>query len=441
MQVKNVQRETLDFKALFEAAPGLLLVVATSDLTIAAASDAFARAAKTSRSELVGCNLFDVLPEKPGAREPSGSFHLRGAVDRVLETRGPEVMAARSFDVSRPAAGSAEEHHWVASCSPLLAEDGRIPFIILGFEAAGRERAPDPLATGSESLNHARLLLQQELVTDKIEIDLLAREITLRKRTVESAMSSAVMARDEAMRTSGLKTRFLAMISHELRTPLTALCLQVERMQRFVGDLNERHRESLERIAFSSTRLREMIETLLEYARVDAGRVAINPVSFDLRETVRKTLENHRHEAEQRGLAVRHSAPAAPVLVNSDQRLVELVMSNLVDNAIKYTVEGSVEVTLAPSENGAHRVAVRDSGVGIPDEQQKKIFEPFEQLASSSHHLLGIGLGLALVRDIAAALGGSIELESREGHGSTFTFVVPSITIGSLAPAVDPAGG
>ena len=437
MQVlKSGQRNTPDFQALFRAVPGLYLAVSPSDLSIVAITDAFARAAMTSGREVAGRGLFEVLPESPGDPARVGASHLRSAIERVLATSAPDVMAAHRFEIRRPAAagGGTEERQWIASCQPLMGDDGRVAFVIIGVEDITQASAMrDELASNLQAIRRARDILQQELVTDRGDIDGLAGELALRKRTVESAMSSAVAARDEAMRTSGLKTRFLAMISHELRTPLTALCLQVERMQRFVADLNDRHRESLERIAFSSTRLREMIETLLEYARVDAGRVAINPVSFDLHETVRRTLENHRHEAEQRGLTVTLSPPTLAALVLSDRRLVELVISNLVDNAIKFTNDGGVDVALTRGENGAYRVAVRDTGPGIPAEQQKKIFEPFEQLSAGGHHLSGIGLGLALVRDIAAALGGRIELDSREGQGSTFVFVVPSITAATPA--------
>ena len=223
------------------------------------------------------------------------------------------------------------------------------------------------------------------------------------------------------------RRRFLGMISHELRTPLTALCLQVERMQRNGADLEYRHQESLERIALSAGRLREMIETLLEYARIESGHVVVNVANFDLCDSVQKTVDYHRDEAEQRGLVLRCSAPETPTLVSTDRRLVELVLSNLIDNAIKFTTGGRVDIVLGRSPEGAHRVAVSDSGPGIPEAQQKRIFEPFEQLDSPlpKQRLGGIGLGLALVRDIAGALGGRIELVSKPQEGSTFTFFLP----------------
>jgi signal transduction histidine kinase len=423
-------RTAPDFGALFEATPGPCLAMSPGDLTIVAATDSFLRSTALVRAEIIGRNLFEIVVDGSNARAADGRGVLRTAVDEVLQTLAPKTLDARRLDFRSPAGGgeATSKRRWLVSTSAVLGPDRVVTSLVLAFEDVTQAGIlKDELTANLETIERARLLLQGELASDRAEIDVLARELALRKRAVESAMSSAVVARDEALRTGGLKTRFLAMISHELRTPLTALCLQVERMQRHAGDLDHRHRESLDRIAFSSTRLREMIDTLLEYARVDAGRVAVNPMSFDLREAVKRTLENHRHEAEQRGLVVRHEPPATPALVRSDQRLVELVISNLIDNAIKFTNDGGVEVTLGCSPNGAHHVAVRDSGPGIPDEQQKKIFEPFEQLTSDNRRRSGIGLGLALVVDIAAALEGRIELRSKPGEGSTFTFVVPSL--------------
>jgi signal transduction histidine kinase len=245
---------------------------------------------------------------------------------------------------------------------------------------------------------------------------------------LEAAVAALTRARDQAEHASQLKTRFLGMVSHELRTPLTALSLHVDRLQRSSRDLDPRDDESLKRIACSAGRLREMIETLLEYARIEGGRVTTNSGPFDLGLMVARTVENHRFCAEQKGLAIGFALRAAPAVVVSDQRLVELVVSNLVDNAIKYTSAGAIEVTLSRGRDGAFRISVHDSGRGIPAEHQAEIFEPFQQLGPPSSEAPGIGLGLALARDIAGALCGQIELVSRAGEGSTFTLILPQKT-------------
>jgi len=440
--LRNGDRVAPDFRALFEAIQAPCLAFSVPDLTVRAVNAAFLGVYAMPEEEVLGRGLSKLF----GAAHEVGPSQLAGrlsaAIDRVLASRTPDVI---SIEIGHPfralgtaAAGSAEARQWTATTAPVAADDGSVAFVVQTFaDITPVTRAHQELAGRGEVYARALALLQQELGTDRTELDFLATEMTLRKRATEAAMAAATAARDDAQRTSQLKTRFLGMISHELRTPLTALCLQVERMQRNSLDLDYRHQESLERIAFSASRLREMIETLLEYARIEAGHVVVNEARFDLGNSVQSTVDHHRDEAEQRGLELRCSAPGAPALVYTDRRLVELVLSNLIDNAIKFTTGGRVDVTLGRSSDGAHRVAVTDSGPGIPEEQQKRIFEPFEQLDSRSPRQRqgGIGLGLALVRDIAGALGGHIELVSRPREGSTFTFVLSPGARDGSAPA------
>jgi signal transduction histidine kinase len=372
------------------------------ELRAAAANASFLRATALSGDEVLGRDVRELFAAPGGAGTSDLVDSLRGALARALSSHSPDVMSVEIGRLSLPpgdlfGAGAAGSH-WTVTTTPLVSDGGGIAFVMQSFE-----------------------------------------DVTAVTRA-EAATAAAIAARDDAQRTSQLKTRFLGMISHELRTPLTALCLQVERMQRNGADLGYRHQESLDRIAFSAGRLRELIETLLEYARIESGHVVVNTTRFDLSDSVRQTADYHRDEAEQRGLDLRCSAPAKPAMVFTDRRLVELVLSNLIDNAIKFTAEGRVDIAVGQSADGALWVAVSDSGPGIPDAQQKRVFEPFEQLDSllPKQRLGGIGLGLALVRDIAGALGGRIELVSRPREGSTFTFVLPSGPPMSAAPAGEP---
>jgi signal transduction histidine kinase len=372
------------------------------ELTAAAANRAFLRATALSGDEVLGRDVCELFAASGGGGTSDLAAHLRGALDRALSSHAPDLMSVEIRGPSLSRGGllgdGTERCLWTVTTTPLVSEGGDIDFVVQSFE-----------------------------------------DVTPVTRA-EVATAAAIAARDDARRTSQLKTRFLGMISHELRTPLTALCLQVERMQRNGADLDHRHQESLERIAFSAGRLREMIETLLEYARIEGGHVVVNTTRFDLSDSVQKTVDYHRDEAEQRGLALRCSAPEKPAMVFTDRRLVELVLSNLIDNAIKFTAEGRVDIALGQSADGALWVAVSDSGPGIPEAQQKRVFEPFEQLDSPAPKQRpgGIGLGLAVVRDIAGALGGRIELVSRPREGSTFTFFLPSGPPASAAPAREP---
>ena len=390
--MKNGDRPAPEFRAAFEAAPARHLALTAHELSIIAVSDAFLRATRLDRAEVVGRRLFELLSTDDPSRS-ARAHSLRGSIQKVIETCAPDVVPAPVYAPRGlgGAGGSAGQPEWVAVNSPVLDDAGHVTLIVHALEEGSGAHA-----------------LQEQL-------------------------ARTVAARDEALRTSQLKTRLLGMVSHELRTPLTALSLQVERMQRNAAELNQRHQESLERIAVSAGRMREMIETLLEYARVEGGHVTVVEMAFDLADSVRSSVAHHRHEAERRGLEMRCRLQVAPAVVHSDQRLVDLVISNLVDNAIKFTPAGRVEVVLDRSPDGSHRVSVTDTGPGIAEPQQKRIFEPFEQLGSGRPPLAGIGLGLALVRDISAALGGRIELVSQLNQGSTFTLVLPPANAAAAA--------
>lgn len=389
MRLLNGERTAPDFRALFEATRTPCLAIGLPELTALAANASFLRATGLTEEDVLGRDLCEVFAAPAGAGTSEVAARLGSALDRALSSLAPDVMpielAGAYLRRGGPAVAEADPRQWTATTTPVKGADGKVAFVVQSFE-----------------------------------------DVTPVTRA-EAATAVAIAARDDSQRTSQLKTRFLGMISHELRTPLTALCLQVERMQRNGADLDCRHQESLERIAFSAARVREMIETLLEYARIESGHVVVNTTGFDLGDSVHKTVDYHRDEAEQRGLDLRCSAAETPSPVFTDRRLVELVLSNLIDNAIKFTTAGRVDITLGQSADGAHRVAVSDSGPGIPEAQQKRIFEPFAQLDSPlpKQRLGGIGLGLALVRDIASALGGRIELVSKPHEGSTFTFVLP----------------
>jgi signal transduction histidine kinase len=277
------------------------------------------------------------------------------------------------------------------------------------------------------SIKRAREVLQVELSGTRQGLESLAREVMSRKRELESAVESMRVARDHAEHASQVKTNFLRLVSHELRTPLTAISLQLQLLQRHrAGALTTKEQESLRKMNSAALRLQDLIESLLEHARIDAGRLFTEKAPFDLHALAETLRDEAEPKAEEKGLTLALNAPSELPLLESDRRLVRLVLSNLVDNAIKFTAAGEVEIRLT-QEAGEHRIFVRDTGAGIPRELHRTIFEPFEQLEPISRkHTPGVGLGLALVSEMVLALGGRIELESEPGRGSTFTVRLPS---------------
>jgi signal transduction histidine kinase len=291
--------------------------------------------------------------------------------------------------------------------------------------------SPDELRARASNLitvKRARDVLQQALETQTRDLEQLARDLAQRKRDLQTALESTRVAREHAEQASQLKTNFLSMVSHELRSPLATLQLQLERIEsRGAEGMGADALMLVKRMTSSARRLQDLIEGLLQYARIQSGRLATEIESFDLHALARDVLEEVRPHAEDKGLALSIANAGAIPPLDSDPRLVRLILVNLLGNAIKFTERGTVELALAHLGD-VHRIAVKDTGPGIPPEHQTRIFEPFEQVEPArKKHLVGVGLGLALVREMVTSLRGALELESRVGVGSTFQVLLPSI--------------
>jgi len=276
------------------------------------------------------------------------------------------------------------------------------------------------------TIKRARTVLQTELESQARDLESLAGEVVTRRRELETALEAMRAAREQAERASQVKTNFLGLVSHELRSPLAVIQLQLELLSRdpdvpFTGQ----QREAIERVRRSSQRLSDLIESLLEHARIESGRVALSIERFDPSLLAAEVAAELAPQAESKGLALRVSAPSVRQEVETDPRLLRLILVNLLGNAIKYTQQGFVSLTVEQVGQES-RFCVQDTGPGIPDGKKDHVFEPFTQLESVRNGLApGVGLGLALVRQMTRALGGRIELESMMGTGSTFTVVLP----------------
>lgn len=302
-----------------------------------------------------------------------------------------------------------------------LLGEGTLDYLVKPFSA------PELVARARNlvALKRTRDVLQNELDTQVRDLDVLASELAQQKRELASALETARSARDEAERASRVKSTFLRMVSHELRTPLAALLLQLDRLGRMADEIPEKPRELLLRCTTGARKLGRLVESVLEYTRIEAGRLEVTKESFDAREMASEVVALTQPHAEQKALGLKlHVAQALP-RVQSDPRLVRLVLFNLVENAVKFTERGEVDVNV-DIQGEYLKISVRDSGPGIPEEQQSLAFQPFEQLVpNESKSQPGIGLGLALVREMVNALGGSIDVSSRQGGGACFTVRVP----------------
>ncbi|HSP80289.1 MAG TPA: ATP-binding protein, partial [Myxococcaceae bacterium] len=208
-------------------------------------------------------------------------------------------------------------------------------------------------------VKRVRELLRSELASQQEDLEALAREVTARGRELSLALEAMRAAREQAERASEIKSIFMSLVSHELRTPLTALQLQLERLRRDKTEpLSERQAWRVQRLVASSRRLRELVDSLLEYTRLDSGRLLLQPATFHPAALAAEAVEELRPLAEQKGLRLELDADEAGF--TSDPRLVRLILVNLVGNAIKFTDQGQVRVTLR-LEEGVLRLVVRDT--------------------------------------------------------------------------------
>ena len=244
-----------------------------------------------------------------------------------------------------------------------------------------------------------------------------------RARAHEAERAARVRA-DEANRA---KSEFLATMSHELRTPLNAIAGYAELLDMELhGPITEPQHDAIARIQRSQRHLLGLINDVLNFARIEAGHVTIELSDVAMHKTLATIETLIAPQMQRKRLAYSYEACDSELIVRADEEKLQQVLLNVLSNAIKFTdVGGSVTVTCTTDDTRA-RIAVKDTGVGIPPDKQEKIFEPFVQLdAGPTRAHEGTGLGLAISRDLARAMGGDLAVESEVGAGSTFTLTIP----------------
>jgi two-component system CheB/CheR fusion protein len=244
------------------------------------------------------------------------------------------------------------------------------------------------------------------------------RDISDRKRYERALVES----KERAEELAEMRSMFLSTLSHDVRSPLTAIMNMASVLRR---RMDEEDREMVDRIERSTEQLRKILDSILRMAKLEAGDTFAVPEEFDLVDTVEDVLDLHEPLADDEELWVVYRGPDPPVDVELDNRFMTQILSNLVDNAVKYTEQGEVVVELSETPERV-RIAVSDTGPGIPEEEQHEIFERFET-GSCGAARDSIGLGLAITRMLTEALDGEISVESTPGEGATFAVEFPRV--------------
>jgi signal transduction histidine kinase len=252
------------------------------------------------------------------------------------------------------------------------------------------------------------------------------------KEAIDSreAAQSAMLARDKAQEAARLRSNFLANMSHELRTPLNGVLGMID----LVSDTElDGEQQAYVALAGSSGRnLLTIINDILDFAKLDEGKIEIVAVPFILRELLMQTLEVFRTESQKKGIPLESEIDhTLPEMVIADPMRIRQILLSLIGNALKFTKIGSVSITARQKitdQKTFVEFVVSDSGIGIPHEQLDYIFEPFTQVDESATRLYGgAGLGLAISRQLAVSMGGNLWASSELGRGSAFHFTIPLI--------------
>jgi diguanylate cyclase (GGDEF)-like protein len=233
-------------------------------------------------------------------------------------------------------------------------------------------------------------------------------------------------SRDAAVSMALMKAQFAATVSHEVRTPLNGVVGMLDMLKEM--NLNKRQAECVD-VAWNSSRtLIELINNILDFSKMEAGKLTLEEVDFDLRKLLEEVMELVAKQAQQRDVELGYLLAAdVPERVNGDSLRLRQVLINLVGNAVKFTEHGEVAVHIARDSSAAFglRFEVRDTGIGMSDLQQTHLFESFAQAdPSTTRKYGGTGLGLAICRQLVGLMGGEINVASALGEGTTFTFSI-----------------
>lgn len=289
----------------------------------------------------------------------------------------------------------------------------------------------EELEEQSRALKESQSRLEQqqaELEQTNSQLEEQAQLLEAQKSDLERASTVLQAKADEVERASRYKSDFLANMSHELRTPLnSSLILSKLLADNPAGNLSDEQVRYAQTIQSSGNDLLALINDILDLSKIEAGHMELHPEPVPVARLANDLARIFDPIAEQKNLTFSIKiAESCPELIETDRQRFEQVLRNLISNALKFTEQGRVELTVTPTDTGQVAFAVTDTGIGIAEDQQRDIFEAFQQADGTiSRKYGGTGLGLSISRELARLLGGKIHLHSIPGQGSTFTVVLP----------------
>jgi signal transduction histidine kinase len=355
--------------------------------------------------------LFTAGTDAPGdaaLRVQSNDAHFSSFVSNLMFA-GDSMRHTGSISLAEPATGRLLPVEAVAG--KVLSGQGELMGVVTILhdqtEAFEKQKLYEQLKRASEQLEERVREATGELVR---------QNELLRRQAIQLEQASA------------LKSQFLANMSHEFRTPLNAILGYTSMLLQGVsGELTPQQRRSLTRVDSSGRHLLALINDILDISRIEAGKMPVHITEFTVTQLVAEVMAEVEPIIGRTALTVTRELPATLPAVESDRQKVKQIVLNFLTNALKFTPEGWVKVSASLDErDDIVVIAVADTGIGIAEEDQAKVFEDFSQADNSpTRSYSGAGLGLAICRRLAGMLGGKITLQSKLGRGSTFTLNLP----------------
>ena len=422
-----------DFRVLFEALPGLYLVL-DRDLVIVAASDAWLKATMTTRAAVIGRTVLEVFPENPAEVQAAGSASLRASLVRVRELGVPDVMAILRYDIRPPDGGAFIERYWTPVNSPILGADGRVAYIINRVEDVTayvllqrrqqeRERQAEALQARASVLESEVFARSQEVA--RVNGELVAEMERRHVAQVELERESGKLAATHAALVALQRSRDLltGMIVHDLRNPLTAALGYLDLLQARTARSDAQATTWVTSLQRVNHALMAMINGIVDVMRMEDAKMPVKAAPTDIAALIAGKLQEYSGTSAKNGLALAYRGP--PTLpFTTDAPLLGRVLDNLVVNALKHTPTGGA-VTIAAAqdeERGALVLEVIDTGEGIAAADLGRLFQKYGRVEGQTMgRQYDTGLGLVFCRMAVDLLGGAISVDSELGKGSVFT--------------------